>query len=214
VSILGFGVPVAACYHLWVSAKGAAVTKGRGSDGFTLIELMIVVGIVSVLASAAIPVFQRYVRRARNLEGLHNVQKIADSVVAYYGAHSRLPAPTETTSWAFWIETPGAPGPHWSYYCQHLVWPEAAVAEFNQGGDGRVWNALKFQPEGNIRFIYFADVMGAVSPPWVASSFYAYRYEYSACQAKNGYFGMFYEMRLSRSADGLLRAKGPIERRW
>ena len=187
--------------------------RGR-SEGFTLIELMIVVGIVSVLASAAIPVFQRYVRRARNLEGLHNIEKLADSAVAYYEAHSRMPYHFETQSWFNYAEAPFPGGPHWGAYCQNLVWPAAASAEFNQGAGARVWNAVQFQPEGNLRFIYAFEVIGGAAPPWVDSVLYAYRFEYAGCAFKDGHYGMYYETRLRRAADGLLHPLGPAEKRW
>ena len=41
---------------------------------FTLIELLIVVIIVGVLMSIALPKYQRAVERARALEGVHNVK--------------------------------------------------------------------------------------------------------------------------------------------
>lgn len=56
----------------------------RGKRGFTLIEMMIVVAIIGILASIAIPAFMKYIRRAKTTEAVMNLRKLFDSSVAYY----------------------------------------------------------------------------------------------------------------------------------
>lgn len=51
--------------------------------GFTLIEVMVVVVIISVLASVAVPAFIRYSNRARVLEGVAFIQEIRARQEAY-----------------------------------------------------------------------------------------------------------------------------------
>ncbi len=52
-----------------------------GQDGFTLIEILIVVVIVGILASIAIPSYFDYVMRSRILEGLNLAQPAKSLVI-------------------------------------------------------------------------------------------------------------------------------------
>jgi prepilin-type N-terminal cleavage/methylation domain-containing protein len=58
----------------------------RGRRGFTLIELMIVVTIIGVLASLAIPALIQSVRRSKTSEATMNIRRIFDGAITAYQA--------------------------------------------------------------------------------------------------------------------------------
>ena len=53
-------------------------------EGFTLIELMIVVAIIGILAAIAIPAFVNYVKRAKTSEAANNLKSLFTGAAAYY----------------------------------------------------------------------------------------------------------------------------------
>lgn len=54
------------------------------SHGFTLVELLIVVAIVGILASIAVPGYQDYVRRAQVQEAIANLADLRTRLEQYY----------------------------------------------------------------------------------------------------------------------------------
>ena len=60
--------------------------------GFTLIELMIVVAIIGILASIAIPLYQDYTIRAQVTEGVALAGGVETAVADYYTQYGAWPA--------------------------------------------------------------------------------------------------------------------------
>ena len=60
-------------------------------QGFTLIELMIVIAIVGILAAIALPAYQDYTIRAKMSEALARLAEAKTSVSEYYATNNRMP---------------------------------------------------------------------------------------------------------------------------
>ncbi len=62
------------------------------SKGFTLLEMMVVVVIVAVLATVALPSYQHYVVRAKMADALVHLDAIRPTIEEYYEVNGRMPA--------------------------------------------------------------------------------------------------------------------------
>jgi prepilin-type N-terminal cleavage/methylation domain-containing protein len=108
--------------------------------GFTLIEIMLVLGIIGCLATLAIPLFQRFVAKSRKAEVYNVLGKMEQAFRSNYQA---------TGNYGNFLATPGAS-------------PDVA-AEWNPPllpGGGAPWvdspnyKTFQFRPEGSLHLRY------------------------------------------------------------
>lgn len=124
-------------------------------EGFTLIELMIVVAIIGILAAIAIPNFLQYQMKSRQSEAKTNLQAIKTSEVSFQAEQGCfiglaaegviLPAGgTKTVPFTWGIGLPATPPP--VGWCAGGV----VIGFFNDVG---------FRPAGNVNYHYSANAM-------------------------------------------------------
>ncbi len=119
----------------------------RQRQGFTLIELMIVVAIIGVLAAIAIPNFLRFQLRARAGEGKLNLEAIRTAQDSYFA---------EVGTFQTWALSPAAP-PN----SQKTPWTTCPNSPPQAGDPGYCF--VGWEPEGDVYFNYVVATNSA--PP-------------------------------------------------
>ncbi len=109
-------------------------------QGFTIIELMIVVAILGVLASLAVPVYQDYTTRARVAEVFTATEPIKRAIEEYYHQNGRLGISTTDLGG----DLPIPNGHAWATNIIRLVSAGTSAAGYRGG----IFVELKYKDQG------------------------------------------------------------------
>jgi type IV pilus assembly protein PilA len=177
-------------------------------EGFTLIELMIVVAIIGILAAIAIPAFVNYVKRSKTSEAGANLKSLFTGAAAYY----------ERENWTQGLVTPGNAAAA-SVHCTVAdagpagAWLAASPSEskyvVNWGDQSASYGALNFGPADPLYFIYSVDeIPSSTGVCGTADSIPVYTFTANADLDGNGTDSSFVLQVGSNGENALYRAPG------
>ena len=118
--------------------------RRRMDRGFTLVELMIVVGIIGLIASLAIPNYLRFTARTKRTEMLETISKMKLSFKSAYDNTGSFVTPSTSVGFLSGIN-PSA-----------LV-PVGQPASWNNQASG--WTDFQFPPDGAVKMRYWYTVV-------------------------------------------------------
>jgi prepilin-type N-terminal cleavage/methylation domain-containing protein len=131
-------------------------TKRRAQRGFTLIEMMLVVVIIGIISSIAIPYYTRASARAYRSEAMMTISKIELYFKNIYENQGSYVGPSVKASG---VSSDVMPDPTGTVPVgQGADWKPAA---------GGGWEDLPFPPQGDIRMRYRYKVDNSTTPPQV-----------------------------------------------
>jgi prepilin-type N-terminal cleavage/methylation domain-containing protein len=132
----------------------------RVQRGFTLIELMLVVAIIGLLASIALPAFRNMSTRSKEAERAMFVEQLKKTLVDDYnadGAFAQRFPPWGSQMWAW--PNPALPATPTRRQWDRTIWG---------------WDSTSFAPEGQLYFSYEFNAWDF--PAWGSSGMYIYVY--------------------------------------
>ena len=128
-------------------------------EGFTLIELMIVVAIIGILAAIAIPAFINYVKRSKTAEASSNLKTMFQGAAAYY----------EQENWTGGVPAVGGVVAASSHCTIGTTTPDNAptdakrIIQWDAETNAAEYQAMNFAPADGLYFAYSLTSLPAAS---------------------------------------------------
>lgn len=137
----------------------------RKQEGFTLIELMIVVAIIGILAAIAIPNFLTYQMKSRQSEAKVNLQAIKTSEIAFQAERGcYLGIAAEVGQPAAAANAKAAPWPWGVGQTASTPVVTGWCSAAGVGGTSGVFTDIGFKATGNVMFVYGVDAKTVAAP--------------------------------------------------
>jgi len=127
--------------------------KTHGQSGFTLIELMLVVGIIGAMAAIAIPNFMSYQARSRRSEAFTNLAAMASAQKAFQAERNYFHDSADIVA----SDVPDAVGNYGGWGTKKMPWDSDAQMAFSD---------LGWEPEGEVYYSYasFTSLSASTGP--------------------------------------------------
>ncbi len=65
----------------------------RGKRGFTLVEIMVVIGVIGLIAAMAIPIYRKVTLKTQRTELINDIMTYSDAFNSYYFLNGTWPSP-------------------------------------------------------------------------------------------------------------------------